>query len=81
MTDKRDSRSHENASQSAAATVNCPECGRLPFGKADGPNPTTRYLCAYCNEGAVLREEGVVVDRFSNVCHEDCLEKAVRSAA
>ena len=63
---------------SQIALSSCPKCGRLPYGAAEGPNPTTRYLCAYCNEPAVLREEGVVVDRFSNVCHENCLEAARR---
>jgi hypothetical protein len=58
-----------------AATA-CEKCGRQPIGSY-GPTPTTTYLCPYCNEGAVLRNEGVVVDRFGNVCHEACLAKAV----
>lgn len=57
--------------------ANCPECGRQPLGSYS-PNPTRTYLCPYCNVGAVLRNEGVIVDRFGNVCHETCLEKALR---
>lgn len=40
------------------------------------PNPATNYNCPYCNEGARLRDEGVVVDAYTNVCHEDCLPSA-----
>ncbi len=58
----------------------CEKCGRQPIGSY-APNPSRPYLCPYCNTSAVLREEGVVVDRFHNVCHEDCLAKAQRSAA
>jgi hypothetical protein len=39
------------------------------------PHPSRVYLCPYCNEGARLRDEGIVVDSFKNVCHETCLLK------
>jgi len=53
----------------------CESCGRAPIGSYRA-NPTRAYLCPYCNERAVLRDEGVVVDSFTNVCHETCLAKA-----
>lgn len=55
----------------------CTSCGRQPIGSY-APNPARKYLCPYCNETAVLRDEGVVLDSFTNVCHEACLEKALR---
>jgi hypothetical protein len=57
----------------------CPSCGRQPIGSY-APNPTRKYLCPYCNEPAVLREDGVIVDAFTNVCHEACLDRERRFA-
>ncbi len=53
----------------------CEKCGRQPIGSY-APNPTRPYLCPYCNEAATLCDDGVVVDRFMNVCHEACLVMA-----
>lgn len=44
------------------------------------PNPRRPYLCPYCNHYAVLRDEGVVIDRYKNVCHESCLDRERRFA-
>lgn len=57
----------------------CATCGRQPIGSY-APDPQRNYLCPYCNEAARLADAGVVVDSFGNVCHEDCLNRALGDA-
>lgn len=41
------------------------------------PEPSTYYLCPYCNRPARLRDAEVVVDSYKNICHYQCLMRIV----